>query len=82
MNDVYEKAKKAEALLEHPDLLMLFEEVRKVATVTFLNPNSSVEQREAAHDKVRAVNVITTALERWISDAAVEAKKVRHRAND
>lgn len=55
---------------------------REDAAKVFLNPRSSLEEREDAHLIVRGLEAFRSTANRIVSDAVVEGKRSQHRDND
>lgn len=77
-----ERAAEARSLLGSQSFASITEEIRQEATQVFLSPHSTVEQRESAHDRVRAVQIILDAIQSRLDAETIEQKKERHRGND
>lgn len=79
MQNVFEKAAEARALLEDSRLLAVFQEIEADAVSVFMRAGASDDEISAAHQKVRAVDVIRTAIQARIDKATFEQKKGQHR---
>ena len=72
----------ARRLLEDPVFQEIIGEIRENATGVFLNANCDITAREAAHEKVRAVQTVLDAIQSRIVAERIEKKRNQHRAND
>ncbi len=71
----FERAEEARRLLADEGLLSVFQDIRDDAASVFLSPSASPEQIAAAHEKVRAVDFIRSALQARITEEAFEQRK-------
>lgn len=77
-----ERAAHAKRLREDEAFQSFMQEVRDAQTATFLNPASSQEDRETAHQMIRAIHLINQRIGKAEADWKIEQKKDQHRAND
>lgn len=77
--DKTEKARAARRLLDDEAWLHVIKELRDDATRQFLNPVSSIEDREAAHEQVRAISAVERRLQNW---ETAPKMKDQQRGND
>lgn len=82
MSEATRKAGEARALIADPVFAAVVKEIQEDAISAFLRPSATPADIEAAHQKVRAIATIQTALQRRIDDEAVEQKKDQHRGSD
>ena len=78
---VTQRALVAKRLLDDEGLQSVFDDIRNGATATFLSASASMAEIEAAHERVRAVQVVLDAIEDRLTDKAIEEKR-QHRGND
>lgn len=81
MKAVSQLAAEARVLLGNPTFQAVLEEIRQPAVQVFLNASSKPEAIAAAHDRVRAVQIILDALQTRLDAETIE-QKGQHRAND
>jgi hypothetical protein len=74
-----QKAITAKRLMDDEGLQMAFAEIRDTATAVFLNTASTQEDREQAHQDVRAIEAIRNRFGLW-SDAKKIADKRKRSA--
>lgn len=77
-----ERASHAKRLREDDAFVSFVQEVRSEQVATFLNPATSTEDREAAHQIVRAINRIEQRMAKAESDWMIQQKKDQHRGSD
>lgn len=82
MSKITERAAEARALSANAALQNVIADIREDAVQVFLNTSSTVEQREAAHDRVRAVQTILDAIQARVDAEKIEQKRDQHRGND
>lgn len=77
------RAEAARRLLDDRDLCEVLAEIEQAAAAVFLNASSTMEAISAAHEKVRAVKTLGSALQSRLTEQAIQAKrKDQHRGND
>lgn len=79
---VNERAAQAKRLREDEAFVSFVQEVRDAQASVFLDPASSSEAREAAHQMVRAIHQIELRLAKAENDLRFEQKKDQHRGSD
>lgn len=82
MSDIKQRAAEARSLLDNAVFSAVLSEIQKDAVSAFLRPTATPADLEGAHQKVRAVEIIMTALQSRLSDEAFADKKDQHRGND
>lgn len=81
MNTV-ERGVAAERLKGDETFQDVIQSVKDAQVSVFLNPASSQEDREKAHDVIHALSEIEREVDRRINDKAFEEKKDQHRVSD
>lgn len=79
MQTTFERAEEARRLLADEGLLSVLSDIQRDAAEVFLRPQSSLEEIATAHEMVRAVDVLRTALQARITDETIERKRDQHR---
>lgn len=76
-----QKAATAKRLLDDEGLSLAFAEIRDAAARVFLNTSSTVEEREQAHQDVRAIEALRNRLRLWGTEKAIadHRQKGQHR---
>ena len=82
MSQISQRALEARGLLTTPAFQEIIGEIREEATRVFLDVNCDITAREAAHEKVRAVQTILDVIQSRIVAESIEKKRNQHRAND
>ena len=70
-----EKSAKIKTLMNDDTFRDVISEVVERQVDVFMNPHSSVEERDSAHDVVRAVDEITSYMETVIEDHKISKRK-------
>lgn len=70
-----EKSAKIKTLMNDDTFRDVISEVVERQVAVFMNPHSSVEERDSAHDIVRAVDEITSYMETVIADHKISKRK-------
>lgn len=75
------KAATAKRLLDDEGLSLAFTEIRETAVRVFLNASSTTEEREQAHQDVRAIEALRNKLKLWGTEKAIadHKQKGQHR---
>ena len=82
MDRIELRALQAKRLREDEAFVSFVAEIRDDQASIFLNPASSTEDRETAHQIIRAIHQIEQRLKSAETDLRIEQKKVQHRGND
>ncbi len=82
MSDTEIKAAEARRLSDDLCFQEIMGEIEASAVAVFQAAHSTPEQILAAHEKVRAVDVIRNAITARIDSATFEQRKNQHRGND
>ena len=78
--DITVRSSRAKALLNDPTYQDTVEEIRAEQVTIFLNQGSTAEEREAAHDVIRALAKIEARLNSYVTDEKLLKKqKDQHR---
>lgn len=80
--ETVKRASDAKRLREDEAFISFVQEVRDAQIVVFLNPASSSEDREVAHQMVQAINQIELRLKSAEDALRFEQQKDQHRADD
>lgn len=77
------RATACKALLNSDEFQLAFQEVRDAQAAVFLNASGSSEDRERAHQIIRALHEIQQTLEGHVADGTfAEHRKGQHRGSD
>ncbi len=82
MSLIKQRASEARSLLADHIFQAVIGEIRDDAVGVFLNAACDINRVAAAHESVRAVQLILDALQARLDAEIVEAKQDRDRAND
>ncbi|CAB5222822.1 hypothetical protein UFOVP373_34 [uncultured Caudovirales phage] len=82
MSLIKQRASEARSLLADHVFQAVIGEIRDDAVGVFLNAACDINRVAAAHENVRAVQLILDALQARLDAEIVEAKQDRDRAND
>lgn len=82
MSAVTERAAAAKRLKNDDTFQSVFDEIEKAKVKVFLDPVSSMEDREEAHVIIRALGEIKREIDARIANGAFEERKGQHRVND
>lgn len=83
MSDLRTRAIEAKTLAENPIFCAILQEIEDAASVLFKNAHSDMITIGAAHEKIRAIQIIRDALTARIDAASFEEhQKGQHRGND
>jgi outer membrane protein TolC len=82
MSKAEQRAAEARTLQGNSTFNAILDEIREEAKQVFLNPHSTIETIGAAHDRVRAVQIILDAIQARLDAEAIEQKKGQHRGSD
>ena len=82
MSLIKQRASEARSLLADHIFQAVIGEIRDDAVGVFLNAACDINRVAAAHESVRAVQLILDALQARLDAEAVEIKQDRDRAND
>ena len=82
MSEIKQRAAEARSLMDNAVFQAILSEIQKDAVSAFLRPTATPADLEAAHQKVRAIEFIMTALQSRLSDEAFADKRDQHRGND
>lgn len=82
MSEIKRKASEARVLLADHVFQSVIGEIRDEAVGLFLDASCDINRLAAAHESVRAVQIILDALQSRIDAEAVQLKQDRDRAND
>lgn len=82
MSEIKRKASEARVLLADHVFQSVIGEIRNEAVGLFLDASCDINRLTAAHEHVRAVQIILDALQSRIDAEAVQLKQDRDRAND
>jgi hypothetical protein len=75
MSDIKRKAAEARALLNDPAFQDIVDEIKQDAVALFLRPKCSIEDMQAAHDRVQSTQTFLDALQARIDAEMIEDKK-------
>ena len=75
MSDIQLRAAEAQALQDFDAFKAVSNDIEKDAVTAFLDPLATTAGIEAAHEKVRAVNVFRAAIQARIDAATFEKRK-------
>lgn len=78
----HEKASWAKRLRDDHAFQWFMQEIKDEQAATFLNPASSQENRDAAHEIIRALHQIEQRLDNAEGSLKFEQKRDQHRAHD
>lgn len=82
MDKIELRALQAKRLREDEAFVSFVAEVRDAQVGVFLNPASSVEDREEAHQMIRAIHLIQQQLAAAEAALRIEQRKGQHRGSD
>lgn len=83
MSEIDDQAAKAQALQENGAFIGLLNQIEADAIGVFVNGSAAPDMLSAAHDKIKAIAVIRTALQKQIDNKRFADKtKEQHRGND
>lgn len=82
MSEIKRRASEARVLLADHVFQSVIGEIRDEAVGLFLDASCDINRLAAAHESVRAVQIILDALQSRIDAEAVQLKQDRDRAND
>lgn len=79
---IEQRASQASRLRDDEAFVSFVQEVKDAQAAVFLNPASSAEDREAAHQMIRAIHAIEERLAKAENDWKIQQRKGQHRGND
>ena len=82
MSDIEIRAAEARRLKDDACFQEIMREIEDGAIAVFRNPVSAPDEILAAHEKVRAADVIRNAIKARIDAETFEQRKNQHRGND
>jgi hypothetical protein len=75
-------ASKADELLKDEEFTLILDKAKTNQASVFLDPHSSVEERENAHLVVRGIDALRNTMENMVADKRIRAKRSQDRGND
>lgn len=75
MSNAHDKANAAKQLRENPVFKELMQEITDAQVDVFKNPDSNQEDRETAHEIIRALRKLDDAIEKRITESKFQQRK-------
>ena len=83
MSEIKRKAQESRDLAAYGPFIAIVDEIKAEAVQLFLNAGSDINAIERAHSRIRAVDVIMSAIQLRINaDMVAEKKKAQDRGSD
>lgn len=82
MANVHDIAEAAKRFRDDETYKSLIQSIKDAQASVFLNPSSTQEARDEAHEIIRALGKLGNEIDARIADSSMQKKKDQHRAND